>query len=148
MVPQVAQRIEMNRRVMVAILGSGWVIDCGAGGADWIAMLPSLGAHGSHGLMEFNLGVAYEDRLAETGQAPSAGEVNRLLAWESDDAPSSLSDGSPTIPSETSEGRDFVALDTDQLSYVSHNSSGTLDPHYFSECWSDKKNVDEVSGLL
>jgi hypothetical protein len=57
-------------------------------------------------------------------QESSTQEDNQLLSWESDDAYSNPSEtASETIQPETSEDRDFVISDTDQLSYASLHSS-------------------------
>ncbi|KAJ5798946.1 uncharacterized protein N7503_006451 [Penicillium pulvis] len=59
-----------------------------------------------------------------SGQESSIHEDNQLLPWESDDTYSNPSEtASETIQSETSEDRDFVISDTDQLSYASPSSS-------------------------
>ncbi|KAJ5642496.1 hypothetical protein N7490_006496 [Penicillium lividum] len=57
-------------------------------------------------------------------QESSIHDDNQLLSWESDDTYSNPSEtASETIQSETSEDRDFVIADTDQLSYASLSSS-------------------------
>ncbi|KAJ5737472.1 uncharacterized protein N7483_002597 [Penicillium malachiteum] len=55
---------------------------------------------------------------------------NRLLTWESEDTDtcSVPSEKSSTVPSETSDDRDFIASDTERLSYASHHSSGDSYP--------------------
>lgn len=52
------------------------------------------------------------------------------------------------IPSETSEDRDFVVSDTDELSYVSHNCSKPFDSYYFCQGGCDGTSVNEVSGSI
>jgi hypothetical protein len=52
---------------------------------------------------------------------------NVLLNWESEGTDTcTSSDKSSTVPSETSTDRDFIASDSESLSYASHNSSDAL----------------------
>ncbi|KAJ5533348.1 hypothetical protein N7494_009900 [Penicillium frequentans] len=53
---------------------------------------------------------------------------NVLLNWESEgtDTCSVPSEKSSTVPSETSDDRDFIASDSERLSYTSHDSSDVL----------------------
>ncbi|KAJ5642717.1 hypothetical protein N7490_001776 [Penicillium lividum] len=53
---------------------------------------------------------------------------NELLTWESEDTDtcSVPSEKSSTVPSETSDDRDFIASDTERLSHASHDSSDAL----------------------
>lgn len=70
---------------------------------------------------------------------------NMLLSWESEDTCSASSEKSSVIPSETSEDRDFIVSDTENLSNASAESTEGFNSYYCDSCRCDGKCGVKVS---
>ncbi|KAJ5330580.1 hypothetical protein N7476_000363 [Penicillium atrosanguineum] len=64
---------------------------------------------------------------------------NRLLSWEPEDTCSASSEKSSVVPSETSEDRDFIVSDTENLSDASAESTEGFNSYYCASCRCDGK---------